>query len=144
VQPVFIFFLIIVGILLFWFGHFLFFGPLSPFYPYMPWNRKKVLRGKPGDPQICPICSMVLFQGELIKSVAFPGTRGSIDRMMHLKGCISCLHGDLPRRCPICRTTMSKEDFLVCRMFERNFQKNHVHILGCNQCKKVPVTNVAS
>ena len=128
--------LIISGILLFWFGHFLFFGPPSPIYPYMPWNKKKVLRGKPGDPQICPICSMEMFKGEVIKTVAFPPGKYSSDRIMHVKGCYSCLENKLPRKCPICRVKLSLDDYLVSRMFERRYQKNHVHILGCNHCRK--------
>jgi hypothetical protein len=133
---VYIFLLIIAGILLFWLGYYLFFGPLSPFYPYMPWNKKKVLTGKPGDPQICPICSMKLLRGEMIKTAAFPSPEGSTDRIMHVKGCFSCLENGLPRKCPICKVKMDVEDYLISRMFERRLVKNHVHILGCNQCRK--------
>jgi hypothetical protein len=31
---------------------------------------------------------------------------------------------------------MSLDDFLIARMFERQFQKNHIHVLGCNHCRK--------
>jgi len=135
-ENIYIFLMIITGILLFWLGHFLFFGPPSPLYPYMPWNKKKVLRGKPGEPQICPICSMNLFKGEQIKTIAFPPGKGSTDRKMQIKGCYSCLENGLPRKCPVCKAKLSLDDYLIARMFERHFKKNHVHVLGCNQCKK--------
>jgi hypothetical protein len=132
-----IFILIIGGILLFWLGYFLFLGPPSPFYPFLPWSKKKRHNGKPGDPQICPVCSMEMLKGDLIKTTAYPNSNGGIDRLMYIKGCYSCLENDLPRKCPICGAKLSLDDFLVSRMFERSFQKNHVHILGCNKCRKV-------
>jgi len=127
---------VICGLLFIWLGYFLFFGPPSPLYPYLPWSKKKVFKGKPGDPGICPICSMEMLKGELVKTVAFPSSAGSVDRLMHIKGCYSCLENNLPRRCPICGGKMSLDDYLISRMFERTYQKNHVHILGCNHCRK--------
>jgi hypothetical protein len=79
---------------------------------------------------------MNLFKGELIKTIAFPPSLVSIDRKMYIKGCFSCLENGLPRRCPICRATMNLDDYLIARMFERRFEKSHVHILGCNKCRK--------
>jgi len=128
--------MIIIGIVLFWLGHFLFFGEPSPFYPYMPWSKKKALKGKPGDPQICPVCSMEMLKGDLVKTEAFPSSPGSLDRLMHIKGCVSCLEKDLPRKCPVCGEKMSLSDYLISRLFERRDVKNHVHILGCNKCRK--------
>ena len=129
--------LIICGLVLLWFGHFLFFGPMSPIYPYMPWSKKEKLKEKPGDPQICPLCSMKMLNGENLKTTAFPAKQKSTDRLIHIKGCSGCLERNLPRMCPVCRTKLSVEDFLVARMFERSFQKNHVHVLGCNKCRKI-------
>jgi hypothetical protein len=128
--------MVISGILLFWFGHFLLFGPLSPFYPFMPWNKNKILRGKPGDSQVCPICYMKLFKGELLKIVALPSSMYKSDRLMQIKGCHSCLENNLPRMCPICKTKLSLDDYLISRLFERHYQRNNIHILGCNHCKK--------
>jgi len=133
--------LIIVGILLLWFGHFMFFGKMSPLYPYLPWSKKKeIKKGQPGDPQICPICTMVMLKGELVKTVAFPsaGSSGEFqsDRLMHIKGCYNCLEKELPRKCPVCKTKLSLDDYLIARMFERKNRKNHIHVLGCNKCRK--------
>ena len=127
---------IIIGLVLLWFGYNLFFGHLSPFYPYLPWNKKRIIKGKPGDPAICPVCSMKMLRGELVKTFAYAARPQSKDRIMNIKGCRSCLEKDLPRRCPICRAKLSIDDYLISRMFERKYQKNHIHILGCNKCRK--------
>jgi len=128
---------VIIGIVLLWIGYSLFFGKMSPLYPFLPWSKRKPLTGKAGDPQICPVCSMNLLKGDQLKTVAFPAREGSVDRIMHIKGCYNCLEKGLPRKCPVCGSNLSIEDFLVSRMFERNYQKNHVHVLGCNKCRKV-------
>lgn len=128
---------IITGIVFLWFGYFLFFGPMSPIYPFLPWSKKEEFQGKPGDPQVCPVCSMKMLKGELVKTIVYSTGVRSKDRIVHIKGCYSCLEKDLPRRCPICRTKLSVNDYLVSRMFERNYQKNHIHVLGCNKCRKV-------
>jgi len=126
--------MVIVGIILLWIGYCIFFGKLSPFYPFFFWKKRENLRGKPGDPQVCPICSIKLFRGDLVKSYAFP-SNGSKDRIMYIKGCFSCLENDVPRRCPICKKSMTTEDYLISRLFERPNRKNHIHILGCNHCR---------
>jgi len=130
--------MIICGIVLLWFGYFLFFGPPSPFYPSLPWSKKRKFKGTPGEARVCPVCSILMVKGDTLKTVAFPpATPNSIDRMMHIKGCYSCLNNNVPRRCPICKAKLSVNDFLVARMFERPYTKNHIHILGCNRCRKV-------
>jgi len=132
--------LVIVGIILLWIGFTLFLGPIPLFFPGMfsfeNWKKKKDARGEPGDPQICPVCSIRMRRGERVKSVAFPSLTGGRDRLMYIKGCFSCLIEKVPRRCPVCRSRLSTEDFLVSRMFERVGRNNHVHVLGCNRCKK--------
>ncbi|MDR1869184.1 MAG: DUF3185 family protein [Treponema sp.] len=132
--------LIVAGIILLWFGYTIFFSPLSPFYPgwfpWRDWRKKKNVMGAPGDPQVCPVCSMKLDRGELVKSVAFPSLTGGRDRLMYIRGCFSCLERAVPRRCPVCGTDMDINDYLICRMFERPGGRNHVHVLGCNHCKK--------
>lgn len=137
---------VVTGIVLLWLGYNLFFGKISPFYPgWFPWKGNKwkkkgdEYRGYAGDPQVCPVCSMKLVKGETVKTIAFPSLSGGMERMIHIRGCYSCLENGLPRRCPVCGTRLSLEDFLVARLFERLNQKNHLHILGCNHCKKLSV-----
>jgi len=126
--------LVITGVVLLWFGYSLFFGKASPFYPFFFKKKNETMRGKPGDPQVCPICSIKLYKGDLVKSFAFP-SGGSADRLMYIRGCFSCLEHDVPRKCPICKKSLSLEDYLIARMFERPNKKNHIHILGCNSCR---------
>jgi hypothetical protein len=127
--------LVVVGIILLWIGYCIFFGKMSPFYPFFFLKKNKNLRGKPGDPQVCPICSMRLTKGELVQSMAFPSFSGSKDRIMHIRGCSSCLENDIPRRCPVCKRILSVTDYLIARLFERSNRKNHIHVLGCNYCR---------
>jgi len=133
--------LIIIGIILFWFGYSLFFGPRSPFYPgwypWSKWGKKPDGKGSPGDPQVCPVCSMRLDKGDLVKSLAFPYASGAKDRLMYIRGCFTCLEKDVPRRCPVCGLELSMEDYLVARIFDRPHNRSHVHVLGCNHCKNM-------
>jgi len=132
---------VICGIVLIWIGHFLFFGPMSPIYPYLPWSKDRKStysnKGKPGDPQVCPVCSIKMLRGELVKTVAFATGPRSKDRLVYIKGCYSCLRNNVPRRCPICHKRITVDDYLVSRMFDRPDRKNHIHVLGCNHCRKV-------
>ncbi|MCL2411232.1 MAG: hypothetical protein FWC97_06265 [Treponema sp.] len=131
--------LTIIGILLLWFGYIIFLGSLSPFnwgwFSWKDWWKREKFKGVPGEPRTCPVCSMKMIRGELVKSIAFPSLSGGRDRLMYIKGCFICLNENVPRRCPICDSHLSVDDFLVSRMFERIGQKNHVHVLGCNKCK---------
>ena len=145
--------LVIVGIVLLWFGYTIFLGPISPFYPglfpWRNWGKREKTIGEPGDPQVCPVCSLRMERGELVKSVAFPSLNGGMDRLLYIKGCFSCLESklqpaglfkreiDVPRRCPVCGQILSLDDFLVSRMFERVGRNNHVHVIGCNICKRI-------
>jgi len=132
--------LVVAAIILLWLGYSLFLGPLSPFHSgWLPWkNRKKNEnnKGEPGDPQVCPLCSVKLYRGELVKSMAFPSITGGKDRLMYIRGCFSCLENNLPRKCPVCGNALNISDYLISRMFERPNNRNHVHVLGCNQCRK--------
>jgi hypothetical protein len=134
--------LVIAGIVLLWIGYKLFLGPMPPFYRYFFLKKNKLKKnditpGKPGDPQICPVCSIKLIKGQQVQTTAFPPVSGAIDRLMYIRGCYSCLNENVPRKCPICGAKLNIDDYLVARMFDRGKRKNHVHILGCNRCKKM-------
>jgi len=135
--------LIVAGIILLWLGYSLFFGPMSPLYnKWNPWKKfenwgKDNKKGTPGEPQVCPICSTKLAKGEQVKTLAFPSLSGGSDRLMYIRGCITCLDRKKARRCPVCEKGLSLEDYLVCRMFERSKSRNHIHVLGCNHCKNM-------
>ena len=97
--------------------------------------KKQMRTGKAGAPGVCPVCGVVLEGGQKIRSAIFPGGDG---RVCHIFGCPSCLSHDLPsarRTCPVCKRKLTKEEYLVARVFERQGRKSHVHILGCVHCR---------
>jgi hypothetical protein len=137
-QYMHIFLMVICGVILLWFGYFLFFGPPSPFYPSLPWSKKRKFKGTPGEAKVCPVCTMLMLKGDRLKTIVFPPRKSTdIDCIMHIKGCYSCLNNKVPRHCPICKATLTVNDFLLARMFKRPGRKSHVHVLGCNRCRKV-------
>ena len=126
------------GIALLWFGYTLFFSIGLPAWAAYPRRRKKPkAQGIPGEPQICPVCSAKLNEGELVSSAAFPSLNGGKDRFMHIKGCLYCLRGDRDRVCPVCGIILRENEILISRLFERPGRRSHVHVLGCSRCRKV-------
>jgi RNA polymerase subunit RPABC4/transcription elongation factor Spt4 len=136
-----VFGLTVSGIILLVFGYSLFFGASSPFADkfhgfFSRKHKDKFVKGTPGDPQTCPVCSIKMIKGDLVKSQAFPSITGGKDRLIYIRGCYSCLENNLPRACPVCGSSLTLQDYLVARMFERSRSRNHVHVLGCNHCKR--------
>jgi len=129
--------LTIIGAALLWFGFNLFVGQWTKIrLKYGKFQQLAQESGSVGDPQVCPICSSRLNKGDLVKTSAFPSITGGKDRLMHVRGCIYCIHGGLKRECPICGSSLSISDVLVARIFERPHRKPHVHITGCNKCRR--------
>ena len=125
-------------IVLLWFGYTLFFGPSSPAYPYFGISRRsRKNKGNPGDPQVCPICSTRMHKGELVQSLAFPTPTTATDRLIYIRGCFSCMEKEVARRCPVCKMPLLINDYLIARMFDRTNAKPHIHVTGCNYCKKM-------
>jgi len=126
--------IVVVGVALLSFGFTLFIGQFEK----MRLSRDIRPRGeKSNDFQSCPICSSKLKKGDLVKTLAFPSITGGKDRLMHVKGCAYCINGRKDRNCPVCGAPLSLEDILVARIFERPNRRAHVHIIGCNKCRKV-------
>jgi len=96
------------------------------------------IEGAPGDAKTCPVCSAKLSKGQLVSSAAFPSTNGGKDRFMHIRGCVNCLNGARKRVCPVCGIVLEPGEILIARLFERPGRRNHIHIIGCTQCKKGP------
>ena len=92
----------------------------------------------------CPICGAPLAPGERIRSALFPGKR---ERLTHLFGCSRCYPPDdrYPRSCPVCRSRLPPDGYVVGRMWERRPKvaasgtsgrpRQHLHILGCAACR---------
>lgn len=133
-----VFLFVVIGVVLLWFGYTLFFSIGIPAWGGS-FRRRRNIRprseGLPGDPQICPVCSAKLDDGEMVSSAAFPSLNGGKDRFMHIRGCVYCLHGDRDRICPVCGAILKGHEILISRLFERPGRRSHVHVIGCTQCK---------
>jgi hypothetical protein len=130
--------LVVIGIVLLWFAYTFLIGPLAR----GRWLQRKQRgaansAGSPGDPQVCPVCSMKLDKRNLVKSQAFPSITGGKDRLMYIRGCTYCLNGGRLRLCPVCGSNLNNNEILIARMFERAGGRSHVHVLGCSRCKKM-------
>ncbi len=126
--------LIMMGMLLLWFGYSLFShlrGQVS--FDRQKKRKKQVEESVPGAPRTCPVCSAGLERGERVKSSAFPSIGGT-DRLMHISGCPYCLDGSRVRSCPVCGILLKPEEILIARMFEKP-GRSHVHVLGCTRCR---------
>jgi hypothetical protein len=126
--------LIMMGMLLLWFGYSLFSNLARQSFTGGQKRRKK--HGEesvPGAPRTCPVCSVRLERGERVKSSAFP-SMGGADRLMHISGCPYCLGGSRVRSCPVCGIVLGSEEILIARMFEKP-GRSHVHVLGCTRCR---------
>jgi len=91
--------------------------------------------GKAGTVKTCLVCKARLANGELMQTKAFPSLTGGKDKLMHIQGCVFCLGGRRNRVCPVCSAILGTEDKLVARMFDRSFNRHHVHVIGCFQCR---------
>jgi len=89
----------------------------------------------------CPLCGTPLLKGETVHSHLYPGKP---DGMMHIFGCPFCYRDhprvkekrDVYRICPFCKKEVSKDGWVVARVFEKP-EKTHIHVLGCTECRKV-------
>jgi len=128
--------IVIVGVALLSFGFTLFIGQWAKMRSNRD-NLPRTNKDSSNDFQACPICSSKLKKGDLVKTLAFPSITGGKDRLMHIRGCAYCINGRLQRNCPICGASLALDDILVARIFERPGRRAHVHITGCNKCRRV-------
>ena len=129
--------LVIAGVALLSFGFTFFLGQLAKMHLERIDHISKQKQESSNDFQACPICSSKLKKGDLVKTLAFPSITGGKDRLMHVRGCAYCINGGLERHCPVCGAFLGLEDILVARIFERPNRRAHVHITGCNKCRRV-------
>lgn len=128
--------LIVLIILIFGFSLFLSFNPFKA--------KKKGNFVKPdnkpkkGDAGRCPLCNSALYSGEQLKSTIYTGGKDS-DKRCHILGCPHCfpyLERGVERACPVCKKTIPVDGYLIARLFQRDGNKKHVHIVGCTECHK--------
>jgi hypothetical protein len=133
--------LVILGVLLLWFGYSLFFGMKSRSSPPPGGGKggERLLKGgggtgRAGEVRTCPLCEAWLGAGERVKSAVFPARGGKTDRIMHISGCVYCLDGSRLRLCPVCGAVLDTEEVLIARIFDKP-GRSHVHVLGCSKCR---------
>ncbi|MDR2476562.1 MAG: hypothetical protein LBD18_02105 [Treponema sp.] len=135
---------VVIGVVLLWLGYTLFMGRRTQKRPRLEKvSRRLPAKGTaaPGEPQVCPICSSRLNRGEMVKTLAFPSITGGQDRLMHIRGCVYCLEGNMRRSCPVCGSYLRDDEILVARMFQRSHRRAHIHVLGCSRCKRMGKLN---
>jgi hypothetical protein len=129
-EPFFIFILVLIGILLFAFAFKLFSAP-----GVKKTQNRQFAKGHAGSAGACPVCLTILQPGEQLKTVLYPGNG---ERICHIFGCPHCYpiaEDGAVRICPVCKKRLPPEKHLIARMFEHPGKKNHVHILGCTECR---------
>lgn len=108
---------------------------------YLKFSREKKereIRKKNLKEVRCPICSSNLYVGENIYSKVYR-PRDIPDQLCTISGCPHCfpkLENNVNRRCPVCHNNLSTDQALTARLFNKNMGKNHIHILGCPNCRK--------
>lgn len=91
-------------------------------------------RGNPTG--FCPLCSSDLYPGQRVKSKKYPSETN--DTLMDVFGCPHCIppYGKKDRICPVCNKKIPKSGYVIGRYFTRP-DKQHLHVLGCTQCRKI-------
>lgn len=111
---------------------------LLAYYRYTQNQKIKDEKKKNLQPVKCPICNSDLYVGEnLISKVYRP--MNVPDQLMIVSGCPHCYpHAEpgIRRNCPVCHKSLSQEDQLTARLFNKTVGKKHVHIVGCSKCHK--------
>ena len=87
----------------------------------------------------CPLCGTKLIPGENIVSRIYT-TEGGQGRPCTIHGCPHCYpkpaNSAIMRMCPVCKKAVPANGHLLSRIFYRNGQKQHVHVVGCSECHK--------
>jgi RNase P subunit RPR2 len=88
--------------------------------------------------QKCPICDSPLFPGENIISKVYRPMNVP-DQLCTISGCPHCYPSTekgVSRICPVCHSSIPLSGYLTARLFNEKNNKKHVHILGCQNCRK--------
>jgi RNase P subunit RPR2 len=87
----------------------------------------------------CPLCGTNLIPGENLVSRIYTKENGS-DKPCTIHGCPHCYpkptSETVVRVCPVCNKIVPNDGYLLARIFYRNNQKQHVHVVGCSECHK--------
>lgn len=84
----------------------------------------------------CPVCNTPLAQGEDMRSRIFR-PMNTPDQRMTILGCPHCypqMETGVQRMCPVCRSPVPLDGYLIARLFNKPDGKKHVIITGCTTC----------
>jgi RNase P subunit RPR2 len=89
----------------------------------------------------CPLCGTNLIPGEnLVSRIYSQDTSSGSDKPCTIHGCPYCYpeptSENIVRVCPVCNKIVPDDGYLLARIFYRNNQKQHVHVVGCSECHK--------
>ena len=92
----------------------------------------------------CPLCTSPITKYQKIHSLYYrkktPNHHLPVEEITtHIFGCPFCWPTNVshPRNCPVCQKPLSPDGYLVARTFRKRGKKDHVHIIGCTECKRV-------
>ncbi|MBI38696.1 MAG: hypothetical protein CMF59_03795 [Leptospiraceae bacterium] len=79
----------------------------------------------------CPVCGHALRTGERIRSNQLE--LGKSNLRTYIKGCPFCLGGRTPRKCPVCKEKLGKEEMVVA-FSNPEEDKKKLKVMGCKKC----------
>lgn len=79
----------------------------------------------------CPVCGHALRKGERIRSNQLE--LGKSNLRTYIKGCPFCLSGKTPRKCPVCKKKLEKEETVVA-FSNPEEDKKKLKMMGCKNC----------
>lgn len=100
----------------------------------------KTVKTTPGKPTTshCPVCNSLLMQNDKLVSRVY-GSINKTDQRCTIHGCPYCYpikKNGVQRVCPVCQKQIPADGYLISRLFIRDKNKRHVHIIGCTECSK--------
>lgn len=86
----------------------------------------------------CPICNSLLMRHDKLISRVY-GSLKDNDQRCTIHGCPYCYpikKNGVSRLCPVCGKEIPEKGYLISRLFIRDGNKRHVHVIGCSECNK--------
>ncbi len=82
----------------------------------------------------CPVCGSLIRDGDRVKTMAYSLGK---EKLILVRGCPSCYPPGrgIKRICPVCKNELKVKDYLIGKMWEKEENRLHLHILGCSICK---------
>jgi predicted amidophosphoribosyltransferase len=123
---IFVIIVVIMAVFLFIFRNF-FFGTVE---------KKEKVQEPLKKKEPCILCGAILTTGETLKSEEYKGEHES---MVYVRGCPYCtgVKDDRERICPVCKKPVSRDEYLIARMWTKKNGRKHLHVSGCTNCSRL-------